>query len=945
MQGIGRLVVLSGEAGIGKTRLVREVADRAVTTGMRVRTGRAVQASAPIPYRPVIEALQGTPAEDAVFEDPALDAYRPGLRRLLGRDAGRDPVAVGSPLALMAGLLRLVRLLADDRGLLLVFEDLHWADEDTLAVMEYFADHLESVPVLCLGTERTETSAPASELISALTARRAVERIELSPLAEDEVEEMARLTLGVEQVPAGLVSALHRRAAGIPFLIEEMLSAYQDAGGPEERRAEWWISRRIADALPHSYREVVRSRLAVLEPSVRETVDAAAVLGRSFDWRLLATMAAAEEPEVLGRLRAAVRVRLIAPTAGLAPAFEFRHALAREAVLAELLPPERAALSALAAEAIAATHQGLPGDWCQRVADLWEDAGEPLLAMGALQEAARRAIVRSALASAEHLLTRARVLAGDDLMAWMGVDDLLLDTLVAAGKPERVRELGSALIDVYGTRYRLRGERIARFHLKVARGLVPAGEWDAVHTHLEHARRAAGPAPDASLLVGIDALATRAALATGAPERALEFAASATKAAARSASSDARCEALDAEGRAAIAAGDLHRGVALFSRCFETATRSQLRSWEASALLELGTIDEISRGELQQLDAARSAAAGIGAVAVQATANLRLAWGHLGRAQLEEALAALECCIEACRLHRLELLSEALTALCMLHALKNELSELERAAREALTTAASPASEAGVLGNGHAVLALVHGDEAASLAHLDAAAAYPPHGAQWSLLWLHGLRALLRAATGSAEAIEEAGPSADHDPRVAGYLAFARSIVDGRRGGGERAASGFASAERAMPAGWRREHARLVVARSAFADGWGEPERWMREALTFLDSTPLVRFSAACKALLRKAGAPVPRRGRGESAVPASLRRIGVTSREMDVLYLVGERLSNKEIGERLYLSPRTIEGHVASLIRKLSVQSRSELINAARSLAQETTEGMSSET
>src|ERR671924_1380262 len=792
LQGIGRLVVLSGEAGIGKTRLAREVAGRALAAGMRVRTGRAVQASAPIPYRPVIEAVQGLHADDAVFEDPALDPYRPGLRRLLGDGPSPDPVEAGSPLAGTEGLLPLARLVANDGRLLLVFEDLHWADDDTLAVVEYFADHLESAPVVCLCTERTDTSARASELVAALTARRAVERIELLPLADEEVEEVARLTLGAEDVPAGLVSALRQRASGVPFLIEEMLSAYHDAGGPEERRAEWWISRRIADALPPSYREVVRNRMATLETSARAVVQAAAVLGRSFDWRLLGTMIGADEREVLEGLRVAVRVRLIAPTAGLAPAFEFRHALAREAVLAELLPPERVAL-----------------------------------------------------------LARARVLAGDDLMAWMGVDDLLLEALVAAGKPERVRALGSALIEVYGTRYRLQGERIAHLHLKVARGLAPAGEWEAVIDHLRQAREAAARPGDPSPSLGIDALAARAALAAGTPERALELAGSAKRAAECAGSSDALCEALDAEGRAALAAGELDRGTELFTRCFETADRSQLSTWAARALLELGTVIEVSEGDLQRLHAARSAAENAGAVALQTTADLRLSWGHLGLAELDEAHEALERCLSACRLHRLELLGEALTALCMLHALRDEPLELEAAAQEALGKAPTATSEAGVLGNGRAALALVQGDEAAALVHLEAATRYVPRVAQWSLLWVHGLRALLRTAAGAAGAIEEAEPYARHDPRVAAYLVFARAIADGR----------------------------------------GEPERWIREALTYLDSAPLVRFSAACKALLRRTGAPVPRRGRGESAVPGSLRRLGVTSREMDVLTLVGERL------------------------------------------------------
>jgi DNA-binding NarL/FixJ family response regulator len=122
-----------------------------------------------------------------------------------------------------------------------------------------------------------------------------------------------------------------------------------------------------------------------------------------------------------------------------------------------------------------------------------------------------------------------------------------------------------------------------------------------------------------------------------------------------------------------------------------------------------------------------------------------------------------------------------------------------------------------------------------------------------------------------------------------------------------------------------------LVARSAAADGWGDPAVWIREALVFLETATLVRFAAAAKAMLRGTGVTVPRRGRGESVVPPKLREQGVTSREMDVLHLVAERLSNREIGERLFLSPRTVESHVTSLLRKLNLEARAELAALGR--------------
>jgi DNA-binding CsgD family transcriptional regulator len=195
--------------------------------------------------------------------------------------------------------------------------------------------------------------------------------------------------------------------------------------------------------------------------------------------------------------------------------------------------------------------------------------------------------------------------------------------------------------------------------------------------------------------------------------------------------------------------------------------------------------------------------------------------------------------------------------------------------------------------------------------------------------WLHGLAILLRVVANSLDGSD--GVVSRANPIATAYVAYARAVTLGREGRHEDALAAIAQADAAMPPGWRRAHARLLVARSAFESGWGDPTRWIRESLAFLDSKPLPRFAAACKASLRRVGAPVPRRGRGESPVPGELQELGVTSREMDVLRLVGERLSNRDIGARLYLSPRTIEDHVASLKYKLSAGTRRELVDHAR--------------
>jgi DNA-binding CsgD family transcriptional regulator len=123
-----------------------------------------------------------------------------------------------------------------------------------------------------------------------------------------------------------------------------------------------------------------------------------------------------------------------------------------------------------------------------------------------------------------------------------------------------------------------------------------------------------------------------------------------------------------------------------------------------------------------------------------------------------------------------------------------------------------------------------------------------------------------------------------------------------------------------------RHIAHRLVAEAAIDDGWGDPGAWLREAAEFFALSGHPRLVLACRSLLRRAGAPLPRRGRGDAVVPPHLRRLGLTSREMDVLLLIGDRMSNAEIAKRLYLSPRTVEKHVERLMTKTGTRERVSL-------------------
>jgi len=169
-------------------------------------------------------------------------------------------------------------------------------------------------------------------------------------------------------------------------------------------------------------------------------------------------------------------------------------------------------------------------------------------------------------------------------------------------------------------------------------------------------------------------------------------------------------------------------------------------------------------------------------------------------------------------------------------------------------------------------------------------------------------------------------------------LGYAHAVTLGRSGPADAAAAAFAEADRDLQSQGSceafRQLARRLAAEAALVDGWGEPVPWLNEAATFFEGTGHDRLVASCRSLLRKAGVTTPRRGRGESVVPPALRKLTVTSREMDVLVLVAERLSNKEIGERLYLSTRTVEKHVQQLLSKTNTHNRSELASVLHGVA-----------
>lgn len=941
LQGKGSMIVASGEAGIGKSRLAREAETLAAQAGMQIARGRALDGTDHSPYRPIVEALQSLlrRASDPGFFEP----YQPMLGALLPEMSGARGARPDSELVVADAVMRLLRDLAAENGLLLVLEDLHWADLDTLSVLEYFADNVSDERIVCLCTERTAWPGPAADRLAALVSRRSAIRLSLERLSDVEVVEMVKCTLDVETVSQSIADALTKRSEGVPFLVEEMLSAYLSLGGHRERTPEWWLALQVSEALPPSYRELVSNRMSNLERAANEVVTAAAVLGRTFEWPLLGPITSQSEEQVLAGLRGAVLGQLLIASPGIHPeTFSFRHALARETVIADLLPSERAKLSLKAADVIEDLRPGVPGDWCDRVADLREQGEDRVGAVRLLIESGRRALRRGALATAEATLTRARELAGNDYTLWLGIDELLAEVLSRSGKTERLIEMTSELLAFFeediptlpGYRYGtyLSPTRLARFHLYSARACFLAGEAAMAEEFLDKLWGTRSEI-DEEVLADAHALAAQLAISGGNLRKTIVDARVVLK------SSDedreTSCEALDALGRALWLQGDHAGARSTFERMTEIGNALNSPIWRSKALLELGTIESAQSGEVVRLHEARALAASTGAVSTLALADLQIGWNQLFLGAQAEAKESIESALDTCRRFALRLLPHVLVAQGALFALADDASAMEDAIRAALDRAPESREVAArVHGNCRALLWIVRDKRDSVLAELELASK-SAGGAPVGKSWWAGLVVLLKAMSGDWEPTTKPAPTEFPNPTSLGCALYAVAVALGRSGEAEAALLAFQEADSVMPPGWPRHRARCLAAEAAYKNRWGRPQVWVSEALAYYENRRIEPLASSARSLARNIGVTLRRKGRGASVVPSELERLGITSREMDVLILVAEGLSNPEIAERLFLSPRTVETHVRSLMRRSGTESRAQLVAfAVRRLA-----------
>ncbi|MEU3553574.1 helix-turn-helix transcriptional regulator [Streptomyces fragilis] len=976
-------LLLGGEAGVGKTRLVEEFTAAARGGGAVVAVGGCVEIGADgLPFAPVSTALRVLRRELPAELAAAVAGQEDELARLLPEIGGEIPRGRHDD----EGLARLFELtarlleeLSAARTVVLVIEDVHWADASTRHLLAYLLRTLRTGRLLVLATYRSDDvhrRHPLRPLLAELDRLRTVRRIELGRFTREEVA--CQLT-GIHGAPPGAdrVDEIHRRSDGNAFFVEELSCSDR------------------ADSL----HDLLLVRVERLPEEAQRVVRIAAEAGSTVEHRLLAAVAGLPDDRLDDALRAAVGANLLLAEAE-QDGYRFRHSLVREAVADDLLPGERARINRRLAECLEADPTLVaPDRRATRLAGYWYCAHDAAKALPAVLAAAGEASCRRAYAEQLRLLERALELwdiapqeirpalrlPDHEEMSLYGPDeparaldhvDLLSQAAVAGrlcGERDRALKLARRALELIDERKdplraawfwdqtSLLVEKLGRGDgraeleraRELTRGLPPSRvhAWVLAHSAAWEMVRHRGP----DALAAAEHAVTYARMVGVLP---IELNARTTLGCLRVHAGDVAggLRELYAVKDEAIAAGLIHQAGRVYVN-LPAELESMGRSREAAAMLE----EAVAFTERNGLVVSRA----------WVHANLTEARFSLG--DWDGALSAAERTRRIGHSAASQGTARLVTALVALH--RGETDEAEGLLREAreLYGADDPLPQESIpLACAKVLLASARGRTGEARAALLTAleAGLPPAAAPhtWPLLLAGVQAAIARTAATSAAATSAAETSAAETvaTRTAATETMATATaVDARLLERLRAAArGQATPApvwRAHELWFRAELRRATAAGGpgGGADGPGEPEaavdEWSAvvtafEALERPFDLARVRLRLAEALLTRGADGDAQRaaglldlvgavarglRARPLAAAAEALRPArpgrepgdpyGLTAREREVLPLVAAGMSNRRIAERLFISPKTASVHVSNILAKLGVATRGE--------------------
>jgi len=442
--GRGGLVLVAGEAGIGKTRLVRECATRCETRGMLTLTATTT-APERMPYEPFVTALRGVaPLIEHAVIDPLWRRAIAPLAPAIGEGTGA--LATHAPsdpqrdrLRMFEACVAVWTTLARRRPIVLIVEDVHAAGPATLALLEHLARAAPAMRMLLVATYREdelEASHPLRAMRrvlerEALATTRALQRLTRADVAR------AIAPLGIANDADAMARELHACSDGNPLFLEELVRDFAETGRLHDHARSGDAS---PAAMPPAMRALVRERLANLGDGARTVAEIGSVIGRAFDVELLREAAGWHEAEVLDALGELASRRIVRERTAFD--YAFTHHLIQTVVYDEMPPPARARRHRRIAQVLEALHAETADTIAGELAMHWDRAGEPRRAASRYLAAARRALDVYGNAEADALLERVLALEPSPRERF---EALLLRERLAASAGDRA--LQSRLLD------------------------------------------------------------------------------------------------------------------------------------------------------------------------------------------------------------------------------------------------------------------------------------------------------------------------------------------------------------------------------------------------------------------------------------------------------------------------------------------------------------------
>jgi DNA-binding CsgD family transcriptional regulator len=932
MGGEPTAVVVGGEAGVGKSRLVQELGEQARRAGARVLAGGCVELGGEgIPFGPLVDVMR-TLASDLGIDElgERLGPGRAEIARLLPElDDGNLVRPVDDRASLVPELIvGLFARMASERPLVLTFEDVQWADRSTLDLIALLVRGLSNrVLLICtVRFDELHRTHPFRRMSSRWEQQRTVERLELERLDAEEVR--AQIQAILEQQPDGeLVDLVFERSEGIPLFVEELLGAVRDG-------------RVNQDYLPPSLRDVLLARVDLLSENAQHVLRVASAAGQWAPEGLLSVVAGLSEDELYAALRQIVEHQLlVVDPAG--RGYAFRHALARGAVYEDLLPGERARLHRAYAEALEAD-PGLAGPGIGASAMLahhWIAAHNLPQALAASVRAGDAVAAASAPAEAQRHYELA-------LEVWTEVPDAqeragcsYRELLEAAGQAAHHAGAGDRAMALFDQAVAEVGPdedpgRLARLLARRSRVLTDVGRDEEAIAELERAVDLLPPTPSAASAQVLASFSRVMILCEDYP-RAASGAQRALEAAAATGAVEEQCDAQITLGHVMAHTGEIDDGLALIYAGRDGALRAGM-AWTAvrgyinlsDTLLMLGRYDE-------------AVVTGEEGVALAEQTGLGRTAGAFLRGNKAEALLrsgrldeALKCA--APRTEADGVFAGTLTqyrAEVHVAAGRHREAELElKNARRQLRATVAPQFALPIAGT-EAEIARLAGDLGRAAEVVERALATETTSTveryRWPLVWLGmrieadrpGVAGDYARAAGLSELALRLVPRSASDY---GYRALAAAEYARVRGADEVAAWEQAvPASRAMNQPYPLAYALLRHGEALVAAGDTETA-----AVAVGRGLELARQMGA--APLIELARDIARGGRLSIVEDASdgvgspdNGDLGLTARELEVLRLVAEGRSNGQIAEELFISRKTASVHVSNILAKLGVTTR----------------------